>query len=54
MRIFIFCDLDKIDSKFEKKNLILFMILKINELENFLQRIKGQNFLIDDLTCSIF
>ena len=53
MRIFLFCDLDKIDSKFEKK-LSFIQILKISELENFLQRIKSQNFLIDDLTCSIF
>ncbi len=53
MRIYLFCDLKKVDSKFEKK-LNFIHILKINELENFLQRIKGQNFLIDNLTCSIF
>ncbi len=53
MRVFLFCDLDKIDSKFEKK-LNFIHILKIDELENFLRRIKNQNFLIDDLTCSIF
>ena len=53
MRVFLFCDLEKVDSKFEKK-LNFIHILKIEELEDFLQRIKNQNFLIDDLTCSIF
>ena len=53
MRIFLFCDLDKIDKAFEKK-LSFIHILKISELENFLQRIKNHNFLIDNLTCSIF
>ena len=37
-----------------KKKLSFIHILKIKELENFLQRIKDQNFLIDNLTCSIF
>ena len=37
-----------------KKNLILFIFSKLDELDNFLQRIKGNNFLVDDLTCSIF
>ena len=53
MRIFLFCDLEKIDTAFEKK-LSFIHILKISELENFLQRIKNHNFLIDNLTCSIF
>ena len=53
MRFYLFCNLDKIDSKFKKK-LSFVNIYKINELENFLKRIKSQNFLIDDLTCSIF
>ncbi len=53
MRIFLFCDLDKVNSKFEKK-LNFIHILKINVLESFLQRINNQNFLIDGLTCSIF
>ena len=53
LRVFLFCDLNKIDSKFKRK-LSFIHILKIDELENFLQRIKNQNFLIDYLTCSIF
>ena len=53
MRIFLFCDLNKVNSKFEKK-LNFIHIRKINELELFLQSIKNQNFLIDNLTCSIF
>ena len=53
MRIFLFCDLIKVDTKFERK-LNFVHILQINKLENFLQRVKNQNFLIDELTCSIF
>ena len=53
MRISLFCDLKKIDKKFKKKfNFI--GIFEIKELENFLKKIKGKDFLIDDLTCSIF
>ena len=53
MRIFLFCDLKKIGKKFKKK-LDFAYFIKISELDNFLQRIKGNNFLVDDLTCSIF
>ncbi len=53
MGFYLFCNLDKIDSKFKKK-LSFVNINRINELENFLKNIKSQNFLIDDLTCSIF
>ena len=53
MRIFLFCNLKKIEKKLKKKlNFIYF--LEIDELENFLQRIRNHNFLVDDLTCSIF
>ena len=52
-RIFLFCDLTKVNSEFKKK-LSFVHFLQINKLENFLQRIKRQNFLIDELTCSIF
>ena len=34
MNIFLFCDLDKIDSKFKKK-LSFIRILRIDELKNF-------------------
>ena len=53
LRIFLFCDLKKINKKFQKK-LNFINILEINELENFLNRIKNKNFSIDSLTCSIF
>ena len=53
MRIFLFCNLKKIKKKLKKKlNFIYF--LEIDELENFLQRIRGNNFLVDDRTCSIY
>ncbi len=53
MKVFLFCDLKKINNKFKKK-LSFIYFLEIRELENFLQRINGKNFLIDDLTCAIF
>ncbi len=53
MRIFLFCDLKKIDTKFKKK-LNFIYILEINELHNFLKKIKCKNFLIDNFTCSVF
>ena len=53
MQFYLFSDLNKVDSKFQKK-LSFVRVIKINELENFLKRIKNQNFLIDDLTCSVF
>ncbi len=53
MRVFLFCDLNKVDTRFKKK-LSFVHIIEINELENFLKRIENQNFLIDNLTCSIF
>ena len=53
MRIFLFCDLKKIDDKFKKK-LSFVSILEINKIENFLKRINNKSFLIDGLTCSIF
>ena len=39
MRIFLFCDLKKIDTKFKKK-LNFINILKIDELENFFKKNK--------------
>ena len=53
MRIFLFCDKKKIDKKFKEK-LSFVYILEIHEMEIFLRRIKNKNFLIDELTCSIF
>ena len=53
MKVFLFCDLKKIDEKFKKK-LSFLNIISLDHLENFLIKIKKQNFLIDDLTCSIF
>ena len=53
MRVFLFCDLRKINSKFKKKlNFVSF--LEIKQLEFFLKNIRNKNFLVDDLTCSIF
>ena len=52
-KIFMFCDLTKVSTKFKRK-LSFVHFLQIDKLENFLQRIKSQNFLIDELTCSIF
>ncbi len=52
-RIFLFCDLKKINIKFRKK-LSFAHILEINELHNFLKKIKYKNFLIDELTCSVY
>ena len=53
MKIFLFCDKKKINTKFKKK-LDYINILKIEELENFLRKIKDKNFSIDDQTCSVF
>ncbi len=53
MRIFLFCDLKKIDKKFKNK-LSFINIIEITELENFLKKINNKNFLIDGLTCSVF
>ena len=53
MRIFLFCDLKKIDKKLKKK-LSLIYFLEINKLENFLLKMKDKNFSIDNKTCSIF
>ncbi len=53
MRIFLFCDLKKINSKFKKK-LNFINILEIDKLDNFIKKIKKKNFLIDRSTCSIF
>ncbi len=53
MRVFFFCDLLKINTKFRKKMNFL-NILKIEELANFLKNIKNNKFLIDESTCSIF
>ncbi len=52
LRTFLFCDLRKIDIKLKKK-LGFVKILKIKELDNFINKIKNKNFLIDKLTCSI-
>ena len=53
LRIFLFCDLKKIDTKFQKK-LSFISIFGINKLDNFLKKIKNKNFLIDENTCSFF
>ena len=53
MRIYLFCDLLKINSKFRKK-LKFLNILKIEELANFLKNIKNKKFIIDKTTCSVF
>ena len=53
MKFFLFCDLKKINNKFKKK-LYFINILEINELDNFIKKIKNKNFLIDSSTCSIF
>ena len=53
MRIFLFCDLKKIDKKFKNK-LSFINIIEITELENFLKKMNNKNFLIDGLTCSVF
>ena len=50
MRIFLFCDLKKIDKKFKNK-LSFINIIEITELENFLKKMNNKNFLIDGLTC---
>ncbi len=53
MKINLFCDTKKINSKFKKK-LNFIKILEIKFLEGFLKKMKNKNFGIDDLTCSIF
>ena len=53
MKIFLFCDLKKINIEFKRK-LNFIRILGIDELENFLKKIKGKKFLLDNITCSIF
>ncbi len=53
MRMFLFCDLKKIDTKFKKK-LKFVHVLDIKQLENFLKKIKSKSFSIDALTCSVF
>tara|TARA_B100001093_G_scaffold516217_1_gene594488 strand:+ start:1278 stop:2999 length:1722 start_codon:yes stop_codon:yes gene_type:complete len=53
MRIFLFCNLKKVDDKFKKK-LDFVNIFEIKDLEDFLLNIKNKNFSIDQLTCSIF
>ena len=53
LRIFLFCDLEKINTKFKKK-LSFIKIFEINELEHFINKVRNKNFLIDKITCSIF
>ena len=53
MKVFLFCDLKKIDAQF-KKRLDFINIFEIDQLSNFLKKISNKNFLIDNLTCSIF
>jgi len=53
LRVFLFCDLKKIDTKFKKK-LSFINIFETNELEHFINKITNKNFLIDKTTCSIF
>jgi len=53
MKFFLFCDLKKINNKFKKK-LYFINILEINELDNFIKKIKNKNFLVDSSTCSIY
>ena len=52
-RIFLFCNLNKIDKKL-KKSLYYINFLDIKFIENFLARIRGKKILIDKNTCSIF
>ena len=53
MRMFLFCDLKKVNSKFRKKLKFVY-ILNIKQMENFLKKIKDKSFSIDSLTCSVF
>ena len=51
--VFFFCDTKKINQKL-RKQINNIKILNINYLEKFLLNIKGKNFKIDGLTCSIY
>ena len=53
MNIFLFCDLKKINNKF-KQDFRFLNIQNLNNLENFLKKIKNKKFLIDEITCSVF
>ena len=45
MNIFLFCDLNKIDKNLKKK-LYFLKIIDIDDLDEFLLRIKNKNFLL--------
>ena len=52
-KLFLFCDLEKINNKFRR--IFKFLnILEINKLEENLKKIRNKRFLIDKSTCSIF
>ena len=53
MNIFLFCDLNKIDKNLKKK-LHFLKIIDIDDLDEFLLRIKNKKFSIDKISCSIF
>ena len=53
MNIFLFCDLNKIDKNLKKK-LYFLKIIDIDDLDEFLLRIKNKKFSIDKISCSIF
>ena len=53
MKVFLFCDLKKIDAQF-KKRLDFINIFEIDQLSNFLKKLVDKKLLIDNLTCSIF
>ena len=52
-RIFLFCNLAKVDSKL-KRSLRYIKFLDIKFIENFLINLTGKKILIDKNTCSIF
>ncbi len=53
LKIFLFCDLLKLDKKFKNK-LSFVNFFRTKDLKYFIQKIKNKKFLIDKLTCSIF
>tara|TARA_B100000941_G_scaffold142018_1_gene100661 strand:+ start:749 stop:2467 length:1719 start_codon:yes stop_codon:yes gene_type:complete len=53
MNIFLFCDLNKINKNLKKK-LYFLKLIDIEDLDEFLLRIKNKQFSIDKISCSIF
>ena len=52
-KIFLFCDLNKVKKNFRKKVKNL-KIMNIKYIDRFLMSIQKKNFLIDNLTCSVY